>query len=51
MSKFNILEETGIIDSKLKETLEIIGYYPLRQIKENMHLCVDSKLKIIFKGN
>lgn len=50
MSKFNILEETGIIDSKLEETLEIIGYHPLRQIKDNIHLSDDSKLKIIFKG-
>ena len=50
MSKFSILKETGIKDSKLEETLEIIGYYPLRQIKENIHLFDDSKLKIIFKG-
>lgn len=27
MSKFNILEETGIIDSKLEETPRTIGYY------------------------
>lgn len=33
-------------NSKLEETLEIIGYHPLMQIKENIHLSDDSKLVI-----